>query len=115
MRLIWKWIICFGALVITAYGFPQNVAVSGGIGTIAVAATILWLANLLIRPLLQLISLPITLISFGLFIFIVNAWMVCLTDTILPGMSISSFWLCLFAALLISVFNTILLNKKRYN
>ncbi len=113
MKLFSKWLICFGALVIAAYCFPLRFTVYGGIFSLAAAATVLWLVNLAIRPLLQLISLPITLLTFGLFSLVVNAGMVRLTDAILPVIHIRGFFLCLLISLFISLANSVLSVKGR--
>ncbi len=113
MKLLIKLLICLGALVITAYAFPAQVAAEGGIWTLVAASVILWLCNLIVKPLLQALCLPITLVTAGLFFFVVNAWMVSLTDAILPGLMIGGFWLKLFTALLVSVGNALLLSARK--
>ena len=113
MKLLIKLIICFGALIITAYAFPSHVAAQGGIATLTAAAVILWLINLVLKPLLQALCLPVTLITMGLFFFVVNAWMVGITDAILPGLSIEGFWIRLFTAFLVSVGNALLLSCRK--
>jgi putative membrane protein len=69
------------------------------------AGLILAAANLLIRPVLFLITLPINFIMMGLFTLIVNTWMVMLTDTMLGSLRIPGFWLAFATALIVSVFN----------
>lgn len=113
MKLLIKLLICLGALLITAYAFPAHVVAQGGIWTLVAASVILWLCNLIVKPLLQALCLPITLVTAGLFFFVVNAWMVSLTDAILPGLIIGGFWLKLFTALLVSVGNALLLSARK--
>lgn len=86
-----------------------------GIVTILVAATLLWIVNLLIRPLVQLIALPLTLITFGIFSFVVNAAMVGLTSVLTPGFSVHGFFMCLIIALVITLANTAIASDKRHN
>lgn len=112
MKLFIKWIICVGAFILTAILFPGSVTFRGSMITLAAAGTALWLANLFIRPLLQLISFPITLITLGIFSLIVNAGVVALTDTLIPVIKLSSFWTCIFIALIISAGNSIFASKK---
>lgn len=107
MKIFIKWIVCVGALALASILFPNGVRFSGGFAAIVAAGSVLWLANLFIRPILQIISLPITILTLGLFSFIVNAGIVALTDTLIPVMKISSFWLCLFIALVISAGNAV--------
>ncbi len=113
MKLLIKLMICFCALVITAYAFPSHVVAEGGVWTLIAAAAILWLLNLVVRPLLHALCLPITLVTVGLFFFVVNAWMVSLTDAILPGLFIDGFWLKLFVAFLVSIGNALLLSARK--
>lgn len=105
MKLLGKWLICVITLLALNSLFPQNVIADGPV-TLIIAGSILWLINILLRPLVQLLSLPITMITFGLFSVIVNAGMVALTDSILADFKIESFWFCLLIAVILSVFNT---------
>lgn len=69
------------------------------------AGLILAAANLLIRPILFLVTLPFNFISLGLFTLIVNTWMVMLTDAFLGGLRIAGFWTAFTTALIVSIFN----------
>ncbi|MEL7609990.1 MAG: phage holin family protein [Bacillota bacterium] len=110
MKLILKWLICFGALLAAQALFPAEV--SGGVWQFAVAALVLWLLNLLVRPLLQVLCLPVSMLTFGLFFFVVNTWMVSITDALLPFLRVDGFWLRLFVALLVSVGNAVLIGAR---
>jgi putative membrane protein len=103
-----KWLICFGALIIAAYCFPFRFVVYGGLLSLAAAATVLWLVNLAIRPVLQILALPITFLTLGLFSLVINAAMVGLTDWLMPVIRIHGFLTCFLIALMISAANTIL-------
>lgn len=115
MKLLTKWLICFATLLIAANAFPLDFAVSGGLMSLAAAATVLWLVNLAIRPILQLLALPITLLTFGLFSLVVNAGMVRLTDWIIPVIHIRGFLLYLFIAVLISLGNSMFAVRRNRN
>lgn len=69
------------------------------------AGLILAGCNLLVRPLLFLITLPVNFLTMGLFTLIVNTWMVMLTDTMLGSLHIQGFWAAFGTALIVSVFN----------
>lgn len=69
------------------------------------AGLILTGVNLLIRPLLLLITLPVNFLTLGLFTLIINTWMVMLTGTFLKSLHIPGFWLALATALIVSAFN----------
>jgi putative membrane protein len=68
-----------------------------------VAGAILGVVNALVRPVLILLTLPFTLVTLGLFIFVVNALCLGLTAWLVPGFSVSGFWAAFFGALVVSV------------
>ena len=114
MRLFLKWIICFGALLIASAIFPFSFYVYGGTMTLAATATVLWLVNLALRPILQIVALPITIITLGLFSFVVNALLVSLTDFLVPAIQIRGFGIALFISLMISVGNSLFAVNRRH-
>ena len=69
------------------------------------AGIVLGLVNLALRPILFLLTLPLTLLTLGLFALVVNTWMVLLTAAILPGLHIKGFWTAFGVALVISLVN----------
>ena len=80
------------------------------------AGLILAGCNLLIRPILFLITLPVNFLTLGLFTLIINTWMVMLTDAMLGSLHIRGFWPALGTALIVSVFNMLvqwLFNEQR--
>ena len=79
-----------------------------GIDAAVWAGLILGGVNLLIRPLLFLITLPVNLLTLGLFSLVINTWMVMLTDTFLSGLQIPGFWLALATAVIISICNMVI-------
>jgi len=72
------------------------------------AGIILALINMLIRPVLLLVSLPINFLTFGLFTLVINTWMVMLTDKFVAGLQLQGFGTAFLTALLISFLNIIL-------
>ena len=72
-------------------------------GTLIAAAFLLGIANAIVRPVLVILTLPITIVTLGLFLLVINAAMLGLVALILPGFHISGFWAALFAALIVSV------------
>ncbi len=69
------------------------------------AGTVLTLLHLLIRPFLLLFTLPVNLITLGLFTLVINAWMAMLTDKIIPGLTVPGFWPALAVSLLVTLVN----------
>ncbi len=81
-----------------------------------IAALVLAVINTLIRPVLSLISLPITIITFGLFSLVLTAFMVEIMDYFVGGITVTTFWWALLLGLIVSVANSTidnLLNPKK--
>ena len=72
-------------------------------GTLIAAAFLLGIANAVVRPVLIILTLPITVITLGLFLLVINAGMLALVALILPGFHIAGFWAALFGALIVSI------------
>jgi len=71
--------------------------------TLIFATLLLGVVNAIVRPIVVLLTLPVTLVTLGLFLLVVNAAMLGLVAAFLPGFSIAGFWPALWAALLISL------------
>jgi putative membrane protein len=79
------------------------------------AAFVLALTNLIIRPFLLLLALPISFLTLGLFTLIINAWMVMLTSSFVSGLGISGFWDALLVSIIIFIYSILfkpMLKKK---
>ena len=73
-----------------------------------VAGVVLGLVNAVVKPLLIFFTLPVTLLTLGLFLFVVNAACLGLTAAVVPGFDIDGFWPALFGAFVVSVVSWIL-------
>lgn len=71
--------------------------------SLIVSALLLGFANAIIRPVLILFTLPLTLITFGFFILVINALMVLLVSSLVRGFKVSGFWTAFFASIFISI------------
>ena len=71
--------------------------------TLILAGLVLGLVNALLRPLLVVLTLPITLVTLGLFLLVINAAMVGLVAWLMPGMRLGSFWAALGTAIIVSL------------
>lgn len=113
MRLLLTWLINAAALMALPY-LMQSVSVTN-VGTALIAALVLGLVNTLIRPVLVLLTLPVTLLSMGLFIFVINALLFWLVSNLVEGFEVAGFWSAFLAAILYSVISwalsTLLLSK----
>lgn len=91
------------AVVIMANVVP-GVEVDGWMAALIVAI-VLGIINILLRPLLMLISLPINILTLGLFSFVINALLLMLAATIVTGFGIASFWSALLAGIVLALIN----------
>ncbi len=101
MRLVLTWIINAAALFAVPY-LMHSVDVTS-VGAALVAALLLGLVNTLVRPLLLLLTLPVTVLSLGLFIFVINGFMFWLVAKVVDGFHVDSFGSAIIGALLYSV------------
>lgn len=75
------------------------------LGTALLAALVLGIVNFLVRPILVLITLPVTILTLGLFLIVVNALMLMLTSALVPGFMVAGFTSALVAAVLLGLLN----------
>ena len=106
MRLILIWMCNALALLAVAYLLPGiNV---DGFTSALIAALVLGFINTLIRPLLILLTLPITVLTLGLFILIINGLLFWFAGSVLRGFEVSGFWVGVMGALLYSIISSAL-------
>ncbi|GGC44131.1 membrane protein [Siccirubricoccus deserti] len=74
-----------------------------GFGTLLLAALVFGVVNAVVRPVAVILSLPLTLVTLGLFLLVVNAAMLGLTALLLPGFRVEGFWSALFGAIAVSI------------
>lgn len=106
MQLIVHLVVGGLSVLITSYLLP-GVHVGGFLSAV-IAAVVLSLANLVIRPVLLLLTLPINILTLGLFTFVVNAMIILLVSFIVPGFKVDGFWWALLFSLILSVVGTLL-------
>ena len=76
--------------------------------SLVVSALLLGFANAVIKPLLIVLTLPLTLVTFGLFVLVINALMILLVARLVKGFRVSSFWTAFFAGVFISVLSIVI-------
>jgi putative membrane protein len=103
--MLGKWLISALLLYVIAWIFPGFYI--EGVVTALVAAAVLGLINVTVKPLMHIISLPITLLSLGLFSFVINALMLMLAAWLVSGFEISGFFAAFFAAIVLSILNAV--------
>jgi putative membrane protein len=106
MRLLLVWILNAIALLAVAYLYP-GVQVEDWKAA-AVAALVLGLVNTLVKPVLVILTLPVTIVTLGLFLLVLNALLFWAVASMVPGFHVNSFWAALLGALLYSVIGWLL-------
>jgi putative membrane protein len=101
MRLLFTWLI--NALALLALPYLMRSVTVSDFATALVAALVLGLVNTLIRPLLVLLTLPVTLVTLGLFILIINAFLFYAVAQVVEGFHVASFGSAFVAAILYSI------------
>jgi putative membrane protein len=101
VRLIVVWLINALALMAVAYLMP-SIAVSS-FGAALVAALVLGLVNAFVRPVLILLTLPATVLTLGLFIFVLNGLLFWMVGSWLEGFAVAGFWAAVLGAILFSI------------
>lgn len=113
MFLILHWIISALLLILVAYLVP-GITVASFFSAL-IAALVLGLANALVRPILILFTLPINILTLGLFTLVINALMFLLVSSIVKGFNVDGFWPAFWGALVMSLISWIVdsaFNKK---
>jgi putative membrane protein len=83
-------------------------------GYALLAALVMGLINMFIKPLLIILTIPVTILTFGLFLLVINALLVQLAGWLVPGFEVGNFWWALLFSLVVSLFNSMfadLLNR----
>src|SRR5260221_10183264 len=101
LHLLLIWLINTVALIGVAYLMP-SISISS-FGSALVAALILGLLNAVIRPILILLTLPATLVTLGLFIFVINGLLFWFAGSFLQGFVVAGFWPGVFGAIIYSI------------
>lgn len=102
------------AVVLTAYILP-GVSVED-YGTALIVALILAIVNVLVKPILVILTIPITIITLGLFLLVINAAIILFVDNLVAGFHVDGFWWALLFSLILSIFNSLfndLAGRKR--
>jgi putative membrane protein len=92
------------AVLLTSYLLP-GVTLENFWYALLVAA-VLSIANVLLKPLLVILTIPVTIVTFGLFLLVINAFIIMLVDYVVPGFEVRGFWWALAFSLILSIFNS---------
>lgn len=98
------WIVSTVAILIAAYLIPGvEVTLIGAL----VLAVVLGVINLFIKPILSLLTLPLTVVTLGLFSLVLNALLIMLAAMVVPGFAVSGFWAAFFFGIVLALINAL--------
>ena len=106
MGILIRWIIFTVSIIIASY-LLEGIHISGFFSAFFAAAA-LGILNALFRPILLILTLPINVLTLGLFTFIINALMLKMASGIIPGFEVHGFWTAVIGSLIISVISWLL-------
>lgn len=108
-RMLTRIVVTAFALILVAEFIP-GIEVDSVV-TALIAALVLGILNVLVRPILVILTLPITLLTLGLFIFVINALLFWAVASFLDGFTVQGFWPALFGSLIVSIVSAFV-NKR---
>ena len=106
MGILIRWVILTASIIIASY-LLEGIHISGFFSAFFAAAA-LGILNALFRPILLILTLPINVLTLGLFTFIINALMLKMASGIIPGFEVYGFWTAVIGSLIISVISWLL-------
>jgi len=106
LRLLLVWLINAVALIAVAYLMPSVTVTS--FGAALIAALVLGLVNAVVRPVLVLLTLPVTILTLGLFIFVLNGLLFWAVSEFVQGFAVAGFWPAVLGALVFSLVSWLL-------
>lgn len=102
--LIIKWVFLAISIMFIAWIIP-GIEISN-FATALITAIVMGITNLVIRPIILILTLPITILTLGLFALVINAAMFSFASYVVPGFEVESFWAALFGSIIFSIIST---------
>lgn len=104
------------AVLLTGYLLKSGVHIEN-YGYALLVVVLLAIANVLVKPILVILTIPITIVTLGLFLLVINAGIILLVDYFVTGFEVDGFWWALGFSLILSIFNSIVtdLTKEKKN
>ena len=106
VRIAINWLALTAAIMATSY-LIAGINVDG-ISSAFLAAAVLGILNVFLRPIALILTLPVNILSLGLFTFVINAFMLIITSKLIPGFNVNGFWAAIIGSLLISIVSWII-------
>lgn len=103
LGIIIRWVVLTTAIMVSAY-LIEGIEVRGFFSAFF-AAAVLSILNAFFRPILIILTLPINILSMGLFTFVINAFLLMMVSGVITGLEVHGFWSAVFGSLVISIVN----------
>ena len=113
MKTLIHFLVSAVAILITAYVLPGVLV--DGILTAFILAVILGVINTFIRPVLVMLTLPLSIVTLGLFVLVINALLVMLASYIVPGFAVAGFWYAFLFGIVLAIVSYVLQMFEREN
>ena len=104
--IVFRWLALTASIIAAAY-LLEGIHISGFFAAFF-AAAMLGILNAILRPLALVITLPINVLTLGLFTFVINALMLKMASGVIPGFDVRGFWTAIFGSLIISIISWLL-------
>ena len=104
--IVFRWLALTASIIAAAY-LLDGIHISGFFAALF-AAAILGILNAVLRPIALVITLPINVLTLGLFTFVINALMLKMASGVIPGFDVHGFWTAVFGSLIISIISWLL-------
>ena len=108
-----RWAVLAFSMWIATLVVP-GITVHGGVGTYLWVALLFGLINSILGSIIKVLTFPVSIVTFGLFLFVVNAAMLSLTARWSEKLDVNGFWSALFASLIISAITTVFKSTKKW-
>ncbi len=106
-RLVYSW-LCNIVALWAAEALISGIDFSGNFGTIVLAALVFAVVNLLLKPIVKVLAIPLIILTLGIALFLVNILMLYVTSWIVSGFKIQDFWAAVWATIVIWLVNWVL-------
>ncbi len=108
MKTLLRLILTTIAVLIIAYLFPNYWVRVDSFGAALLVALVLGLLNIFVKPILIILTLPITMLTLGFFLLVINALIVMLASYVIPEFYVNGFWIALLFSVVLSILQSIL-------
>lgn len=108
----WQRLLANTIIFLALAGFLSGFEIDSW-GTALIAAAVFGVLNAIVKPVIVFFSLPITILTMGLFYFVINGLMLWFTSVLVSGFGFSSFWMAMLVAIIVSLLNSFLTSDVR--